>query len=143
MEKNTEDSEVVYSNQKIKSNVDKLENHVLLKGNNYSYNDFEIIKELGHGAYAKVYLARYKIDNKEYALKTISRHSILKEGKLYQVFFETDLLLMLNNFFIAKIHGAFEEGNKMFIVMDYYKNGDLFDLIAVNSKCIIFICYII
>lgn len=97
-------------------------------------NDFDVIRQLGNGAYAKVYLAKNKNDQKEYALKTISKNSLVKEQKLYQLHLETDLMLDLDYYFIAKLYGAFEENGKLILVMDIYRNGDLFDFISLNSK---------
>lgn len=111
---------------------------ILKMGREFTLEDFDIIKELGHGAYAKVYLSLHKQDKVEFALKTITKNNIIREGKLYQLFLETELMLMLNNDFIASMHGAFEENKKLILVMDYYKNGDLFDFIAVNSMCFLY-----
>ena len=129
MEKNQQTNNV-----NIVSNDDKLKDLILQKGKLYSLNDFDVIRQLGNGAYAKVYLAKNKNDEKEYALKTISKASLLKEQKLYQLYLETQLMLELDNHFIAKLHGAFEESGKLILVMDIYKNGDLFDFISINSK---------
>lgn len=111
-----------------------VEDIILKKGKEFKLSDFDIIKELGHGAYAKVYLATYKEDKKEYALKVIQKYNIVKENKLYQIHLESDLLLILNDEYFAKLYGAFEENKKLILVMDYYKNGDLFDFISLNSK---------
>ena len=122
--------------------VDKLEKQkILSNGKKFCLSDFEVLKELGSGAYAKVYLANHIKENRQYALKTISKYSICKENKLYQIHLETDLMLMLDNPFIAKLYGAFEENNKLILVMDLYQNGDLFDFISANSKILNFRTY--
>lgn len=129
MEKNLQSN-----NANINSQDDNLKDLILQKGKVFTLNDFDVIKQLGNGAYAKVYLAKNKNDEKDYALKTISKSSLLKEQKLYQLYLETELMLSLDNYFIAKLHGAFEENGKLILVMDIYKNGDLFDFISINSK---------
>jgi serine/threonine protein kinase len=109
---------------------------VLNKGKEFKLSDFEISKELGNGAYAKVYSARSKVegDTTEYALKAFNKTSLVRESKLYQVYVEAELMLFMKNDYIAKIYGAFEENKKCILVMDVFKNGDLFDFISANSK---------
>ena len=108
----------------------------LNKGKEFKLADFEILKELGNGAYAKVYSAHSKDedDKTEYALKAFNKTSLVRESKLYQVYVEAELMLFMKNDYIAKIYGAFEENKKCILVMDVFKNGDLFDFISANSK---------
>ena len=107
---------------------------ILQKGEKFCLDDFDILKELGNGAYAKVYLCLSKKDKKEYALKSFGKNSMIKENKLYQVFVESELMINLRNDYITRAYSAFEENKRMILVLDYFKNGDLFDFISVNSK---------
>lgn len=102
----------------------------------FSINDFKIEREVGKGAYAKLYVATHISRNKQYALKCIDKKMMAKEDKLYQVYVELELLQSLDCPFIAKAYGGFEENDKLFIVMDYYDSGDLFDFIRLNSNFI-------
>jgi len=123
-------------NQESNNFIKKDSKPLLKKGKEFKLSDFDILKELGNGAYAKVYSARSKDENdiKEYALKAFNKTSLIREAKLYQVFVEAELMLFMKNDYIAKIYGAFEENKKCILVMDIFKNGDLFDFISANSK---------
>ena len=46
---------------------------------NYQLTDFQIIQQLGRGAYADVVLALHKAENQMYALKAINKKFIAKE----------------------------------------------------------------
>lgn len=125
--------------EKLRIHENDVENVKSIKIESYSkskfcFSDFTIIKELGKGAYAKLYLAIYISSGKQFALKCIDKKMMIKEDKLYQVYIELELLQSLESPFIAKAYGGFEENDKLFIVLDYYDNGDLFDFIRLNSK---------
>ena len=49
-------------------------------------DQYETIGTLGRGAYGKVALV--KRENKLYAMKTIEKRKLMKEGKEYQAFIE-------------------------------------------------------
>lgn len=133
-EKEQKDTELIKKQKDTELIKEKETELILHKGQNFNLDDFEIIKELGHGAYAKVYLCFGKKDKKEYALKSFGKGSMIKENKLYQVYIEADLMLKLDNYYITKAYSGFEENKRLILVLDYYKNGDLFDFISVNSK---------
>ena len=53
---------------------------------------FNILKELGNGAYGTVYLAEKKDTKQLFALKELSKQFIMKHDKLSAVFRERDIL---------------------------------------------------
>lgn len=100
----------------------------------FKLSDFNIEREVGKGAYAKVYKALHVSSNKYFALKSIDLRLILKEKKLYQVYVEIGILKELNHSFICKSYGLIKDESKLIVVLDYYPNGDLFDFVKENSK---------
>ena len=59
---------------------------------NYSINNFEYIRdynneliEIGKGGYGKLYLAKNKKDNKEYAIKYVSKEKMKSVGVDYSI----------------------------------------------------------
>eukprot|EP00351_Strombidinopsis_sp_SopsisLIS2011_P002466 CAMPEP_0116882520 /NCGR_PEP_ID=MMETSP0463-20121206/14777_1 /TAXON_ID=181622 /ORGANISM="Strombidinopsis sp, Strain SopsisLIS2011" /LENGTH=73 /DNA_ID=CAMNT_0004535837 /DNA_START=275 /DNA_END=496 /DNA_ORIENTATION=+ len=52
--------------------------------------DFKIIREIGKGAYGKVYKAQYK--QQVYALKELQKDFIIKANKVDAVYRERDIL---------------------------------------------------
>ncbi len=53
--------------------------------------------------------------------------------KIYQIYLENALLLMLNHPFIIKIIGIYHDISKVYIVLEYCTNGDFSDFINKNS----------
>lgn len=98
-----------------------------------SINDFKFIKVIGKGAFSKVYLAENLHNNKEYAIKLTDKSYLEKENRLHYFYIEKEIMMSLDHPLIAKVYSGFEHENLIGIVMDYYKNGDLFDFINLNK----------
>ena len=91
--------------------------------------DFEIIKPLGKGAFASVFLVRRKEDNNIYALKRVTIDKLKKKEQDNSVN-EVRILASINHINVIGYKEAFyEESSKTLnIVMEYADDGDL------NSK---------
>lgn len=94
-----------------------------------SINDFDIIKELGRGAYGKVVLARNKATNREYAIKIIDKFFLDKLNKTKEAFVEREMLSSLSHDNISKLVSSFQSKEKLFFILKYFKNGTLNSLI--------------
>ena len=94
-----------------------------------SMQDFEIIKPLGKGAFASVFLVRRKEDNNIYALKRVTIDKLKKKEQDNSVN-EVRILASINHINVIGYKEAFyEESSKTLnIVMEYADDGDL------NSK---------
>ena len=64
---------------------------------------FEVVKELGKGAYGKVNLCKDKKTDELVAIKSVSKDYVAKLGKIKHVFREKDLLSELIHPFIIKL----------------------------------------
>ena len=98
-----------------------------------SIEDFEFIKELGHGSYGKVILGIYKETGKKYAIKIIDKFIINKLEKIHEVFIERDMLTkILNHPNIIKLNYAFQNNKKLFFIEELLLNGSLQNFINRN-----------
>ena len=97
-------------------------------------NDFSIIKEIGSGAFAKVYLAVHKKTNVKYAIKAIDKLNI--ENKMEKTSFnrEVEIMYKLNHPNIAKLYSHFEDSKYCYLIMQYIPNGNAYDLLIKNGK---------
>ena len=93
-------------------------------------NDF-FPQELGSGSYGRVYLIKHNITNEEYALKVIDKK------KLKHMYGETDIMkneiniqskLIHEN--IIRLYNVYEDDNSINLIMEYAKNGNLFELLS-------------
>ena len=88
--------------------------------------DFEFIKVLGRGAFAKVYLVRGKGSNKDkfYALKAYNKQAIVQKNQARYIQTEKATLQACSDHpFIVTLHYAFQSKDRLFLVMDYCGGG--------------------
>jgi surface protein len=78
--------------------------------------NFEIIRELGKGAFGSVYLI--KINNKYYALKKIRVREMKKEER-DKCIEEANILSSLNSEYIVKFYNSYIEKDNFNIIMEY------------------------
>ena len=96
-------------------------------------DDFEIIGELGQGAFGKVELVRYNKDHVLYALKTVELDN---EGSslLKQFVEERTIMQKLQNCpFIVQLRMAFREDHDLHYVLEYCDCGDLLSYIKAHG----------
>ena len=105
----------------------------LISKNIYQENDFNVISICGRGAYGTVLQVCLKNDpNKVFAIKKLDINLLNSVNRLYQAYLENQILNELDNPFIIKLYGAFEEDKKIHLVMDYLPKGDLSYFIKTN-----------
>ena len=105
-------------------------------------DDFEFIKLLGKGGFGKVLKVSSLINHKVYAMKILDLEEkegegISKELKEQYFISEIELLKNLNHPNICKYYKSFREEDKLYIIMEYFDNGDLETYIKVlknNTK---------
>ena len=91
-----------------------------------SFNDFEFIRTLGKGAFCTVYLVRRKINQKQYALKSIIMEK-LKENEQQNNVNEIRILSSISHPNVIGYKEAFfnDKNQTLNIVMEYCDDGDL------------------
>lgn len=90
--------------------------------------DFEFIKVLGRGAFAKVYLVRGKGSNRDkfYALKAYNKQAIVQKNQAQYIHTEKAALQACSDHpYIVTLYFAFQSQDRLFLVMEYCGGGDL------------------
>ncbi|KAJ0044263.1 hypothetical protein NL108_003992, partial [Boleophthalmus pectinirostris] len=72
-----------------------------------------------------VVLARELATGKEYAIKILEKHHIMKEKKAQYVKRERDLMSDLDHPFFVKLYFTFQDDEKLYFGLSYAKNGEL------------------
>jgi NIMA (never in mitosis gene a)-related kinase len=105
------------------------------------FEDFEVLQLLGEGAFGKVLKVSSLINQKIYAMKILDlkgkeNDSMSKEDKEKYFISEIELLKKLDHSNIVKYYKSFRENEQLYIIMEYFDNGDLDDYIRVlkNEK---------
>lgn len=100
--------------------------------------DFEPIKVLGQGLYGKVLLVRERATGKLYAQKQLKKASLIineNTNEIHQTNYqrtvnEKQILEMVNHPNIVKLYYAFQDNNKLYLILEYLQGGELFHHLA-------------
>ena len=91
-----------------------------------SFDDFEIIKKLGKGGFASVYLVCFKHDPQhKFAMKVMSKDHITKNNQIEHIMTERNILAKTKSPFIVDMQYAFQTDDKLFLIMEYVQGGNL------------------
>ena len=99
-----------------------------------SIDQFNLIKVLGKGSYAKVVLVKKKDDNKVFAIKMLKKSYIELKKQVDHIKTERNILVSADHPFIIKLYFSFQNERKLFFVLDYCPGGELFNLLCRNKR---------
>jgi serine/threonine protein kinase len=85
-----------------------------------------IIKVVGKGSYGKVLLVKKNDDDKIYAMKVLKKKHMIKRNQVEHIKTERKILELIDHPFIIKLKYAFQNPQKLYLVMDYCPGGELF-----------------
>ena len=89
------------------------------------------IKELGAGAYGKVYLVENKVNKQKRAVKEIDKLKAEKsQGGVSKFIKEVEMLAKLDHPHILKLYELYEDQQRYYVVSEYLTGGELFDYIV-------------
>jgi serine/threonine protein kinase len=98
--------------------------------------DYLIIKQIGKGGFAKVFLARDKKTQDQYfALKVVKRvacdDSVERKKQLREAQMEIGILRGLRHVFIVNLHQSFDTEDNLYSVFEFVPGGDLFGVVVI------------
>lgn len=82
---------------------------------------------LGSGAFGKVWLATY--DEKPFALKMLNKKQLIDNDQVDGVLREKALLSTLSHPFVLPFHGAFQDDQHLYLLLELMQGGELFNVI--------------
>ncbi|KAF8097448.1 hypothetical protein N665_0289s0035 [Sinapis alba] len=91
---------------------------------------YEMGKLLGHGTFAKVYLARNVKTGESVAIKVIDKEKILKGGLIAHIKREISILRRVRHPNIVQLFEVMATKAKIYFVMEYVRGGELFNKVA-------------
>ncbi|NWJ02307.1 CTRO kinase, partial [Crypturellus undulatus] len=94
-----------------------------------SAKDFEVKDVIGCGHFADVKVVREKLTGDVYAMKVMSKDSLLVQEHVS--FFEEERSILSQNSspWIPQLHYAFQDKKNLYLVMEYQPGGDLLSLL--------------
>ena len=105
-----------------------IDESLLLKQNEKIGNkleDFEILNTLGKGGFGLVSKVKSKKNHKLYAMKMINFDLIKEPREKDLALNEIKIIQNLNSPHIIKYYNSFQEGNRLYIIMEFMNNGDI------------------
>ena len=94
-------------------------------------DDFEVLRCLGKGAYGTVLLVRHIATGKLYAQKQLKKASLITTKKLVeQTLTERQILEAVRHPFVVKLYYAFQDHQKLYLILEYAQGGELFTHLA-------------
>ena len=98
------------------------------------FDDFEPVKVIGCGCFGKVTMVVCKKNGKIYAMKSIRKAHVVKNKKVRHTQTERNIMQQINHPFVMRMHYAFQNKGKLYMVMDYLNGGDLFYHLSLSRR---------
>lgn len=130
--------------RKVIPRIEKIDKGMILTEINddpkYNFKNFEFVRcgekvhVLGTGAFGEVLLAINKIDSQLYAIKQIDLSKTKSSATARSlVMREINIHRRLSHENIVKLYSSYEEGNKIYLILEYVNKGNLYHLINSNK----------
>ncbi|KAJ3077838.1 camp-dependent protein kinase catalytic subunit [Quaeritorhiza haematococci] len=96
----------------------------------YHLDDFHIVRRVGKGGFASVYLVRLRVSTGKYwALKAIKKADVVRLKQEKQILNEKNILKSIKHPFIVELFSTFQDVCHLYMVMEYVAGGDLFSFL--------------
>ncbi|KAF7825405.1 serine/threonine-protein kinase AtPK2/AtPK19-like [Senna tora] len=102
------------------------DNGLLMKIQRVSKEDFDILKVVGQGAFAKVYQVRKKGTSEIYAMKVMRKDKIMEKNHAEYMKAERDILTKIEHPFVVQLRYSFQTKYRLYLVLDFVNGGHLF-----------------
>ena len=97
-------------------------------------SSYKIIKDLGEGTFGKVKLGEHFPTKEKVAIKILEKEKIVDEGDRERVSREIQILKIIRHPNITQLYEIIEDETKLYLIMEYAKNGELFDYIVSQQR---------
>uniref|UniRef100_A0A6Q2XLV1 Protein kinase C n=1 Tax=Esox lucius TaxID=8010 RepID=A0A6Q2XLV1_ESOLU len=114
------------SEEGMKSVVDGIDAIKISQGLVLGLGDFDLIRVIGRGSYAKVLLVRLKKNEQIYAMKVVKKELVHDDEDIDWVQTEKHVFEQAStNPFLVGLHSCFQTESRLFLVIEYVNGGDL------------------
>ena len=93
--------------------------------NKITIDDFTLMKIIGRGGFATVFLVEKKDTGELFALKSVKKLAIIEKNQFESIRREKEILHNANHPFLIGLKCAFSTPDKLFFLMPYIPGGDL------------------
>lgn len=97
-----------------------------LRNGNVGLDDFELLRVLGKGSFGKVFLVRLIATGHIYAMKVLKKSEVVRRRQVEHTKAERRIMGGIAHPFVVALRFAFQTADKLYMVTDYCKGGELF-----------------
>lgn len=92
----------------------------------YALGDFDLLRVIGRGSYAKVLMVELKTTKRIYAMKVIKKELVTEDEDIDWVQTEKHVFETASNYpFLVGLHSCFQTPSRLFFVIEFVHGGDL------------------
>ncbi|KAJ3165319.1 MAP microtubule affinity-regulating kinase 1 [Irineochytrium annulatum] len=96
--------------------------------------NYEIIKTVGEGSFARVKLATHRLTNQRVAIKVIDKDKLPDEYSLRNIHREAQIMRLLDHPNIIQLFEVMETKKELFLVLEYAAGGEVLDYIVAHGR---------
>lgn len=100
------------------------------EGRSVLHGRYELGRVLGHGTFAKVYMARNLRTGDSVAIKAVAKEKVIRVGMMEQVKREISVMKMVSHPNIVELHEVMATKSKIYFAMELVRGGELFSRVA-------------
>lgn len=100
----------------------------------YKLEDFEMVKTIGTGTFARVTLCREKTSRDYYALKILAIHDIIRLKQVEHVKNEKSILQDIQHPFLIKLNWCSKDKSFLYMLFPYVVGGELFSYLRSSGR---------
>lgn len=92
----------------------------------YNLDDFDLLRVIGRGSYAKVLMVELRSTKRIYAMKVIKKELVTEDEDIDWVQTEKHVFETASNYpFLVGLHSCFQTPSRLFFVIEFVRGGDL------------------
>lgn len=95
--------------------------------------NYQMIRTIGKGNFAKVKLAKHLLTGVEVAIKIIDKTN-LSDSSLQKLMREVRIMKMMNHPNIVKLYEVIDTESTLYLVMEYAAGGEVFDYLVAHGR---------
>jgi len=92
--------------------------------------DFEIIKPITKGGFARVYLAKKNVTGDYFAVKVLKKQDMVEKNQVDNVIAERNILATVSCPYVVRLYYSFQTNENLCLAMEFLQGGDLFSLLS-------------
>ncbi|XP_015931041.1 atypical protein kinase C [Parasteatoda tepidariorum] len=107
--------------------IDQASNDMALSGSRqFTLHDFDLLRVIGRGSYAKVLMVELKTTKQIYAMKIIKKELVAMDDDIDWVQTEKHVFETASNYpFLVGLHSCFQSPSRLFFIIEFVRGGDL------------------